>query len=241
MLRKLLKYEYRANLRKLGLLWAGMILFAVVEYLLIGGEVADGSFLATLVMLYATALIATNIFVFILAIRRFNKGLLGREGYLMFTLPVSVTKLVLSKFIVALSAVILNLTVTMLCTNLLNEGFAASEWVLFTTWEDVCGILVVIAAISLSLMQIYLACCIGHLFRKRRVMWSVLTWFGLNFLMQNITLGALRAILQSRDSLLLVVESPTSLLLGLAGLQAILALLFFFPCVLILKKRLNLK
>lgn len=241
MLRKLLKYEYRANLRKLGLLWVGMILFAVVEHILIGEDIAEGSFLATLITLYGTALIATNIFVFILAIRRFYKGLLGREGYLMFTLPVSVTKLVLSKFIVALSAVLLNLIVTILCANLLNEGFSVSDWLLFSTWEDVCGILMVIAAISLGLMQIYLACCIGHLFRNHRVMWSVLTWFGLNFLMQNVTIGALRAILQSRDSLRLVVENPTRLLLGLTGMQAILALLFFLPCVMILKKRLNLK
>lgn len=63
------------------------------------------------VPMYFAILVITTLTIVII-VKRFKKNLLGDEGYLMFTLPVNSSRLILSKYISALIWVLLTMIVT---------------------------------------------------------------------------------------------------------------------------------
>ena len=96
MLTKLLKHEFRATARIMGPLY--LVLLAVALGFNFSARLMDsGNFVlnmlaALVVMAYVVAITAVFIVAFILMLQRFYKNLLGDEGYLMFTLPASVSQ-----------------------------------------------------------------------------------------------------------------------------------------------------
>ena len=107
MLGKLMKHEFRATGR-FGLPLCGvMIALSVVAGMALRAGASGrydrweevGSFI---VVLYGLSVFAVAIGVFIILIQHFKRNLLGDEGYLMRTLPVSIHELLLSKLFVAL-------------------------------------------------------------------------------------------------------------------------------------------
>ncbi len=100
MLGKLLKYEWRATARVLLPLYG---IFLVASLLLNIAIRFSFSLISGLIGLaYFGVGVACVVMTLILLIQRFDGNLLRGEGYLMFTLPVSVAKLILSKLIIAL-------------------------------------------------------------------------------------------------------------------------------------------
>src|SRR5699024_4932362 len=105
MLIKLMKHEFRATARIMGPLY--LILLAVALGFNFSARLMDSSsfvlnmMAALIVMAYVIAVIAVFVVAFILMLQRFYKNLLGDEGYLMFTLPVSIHQHVWSKLIVS--------------------------------------------------------------------------------------------------------------------------------------------
>lgn len=97
MLGKLMKYDLRSGIRTFSLIWIGLALLGAINGLTIrfvlAGDTQSGlvSFVfGVLPMILLVALyVAMGIFVLVFIIDRFYKGLLGNEGYLMFTLPVT--------------------------------------------------------------------------------------------------------------------------------------------------------
>jgi len=102
MLRKLLKYDFKAMFNVL------LPVYAVLIFLSLFNRLAEflsdklsilqipASFIS---IIYVIVLIGTPIATFIIAITRYYKNLAGDEGYLMHTLPVTKKDLVLSKLI----------------------------------------------------------------------------------------------------------------------------------------------
>ena len=112
MLRKLIKYEFRATARVMLPLYLVTIVLALLTrgaslwLELATADMTMGEsilgFLAGLVAVaFVLALLATFIVAVVLAVFRFRKNLLTDEGYVMFTLPVSPHSLVCSKLIVS--------------------------------------------------------------------------------------------------------------------------------------------
>lgn len=101
MLRKLLKYEIKAMSRKFFPLYGALLVISA--FVNFGLRNPKFDFLAKLSILLLVALfIALIVFTLITMIQRFKNNLLSNEGYLMFTLPVSTERLILSKLITAL-------------------------------------------------------------------------------------------------------------------------------------------
>lgn len=107
MLGKLMKHEFRATGR-IGLPLCGLMLaLSVVAGMMIrfSGNGKSYSWLdragSTVVILYALSVFAVSIGIFIVLMQHFKRNLLGDEGYLMRTLPVSIHELLLSKLFVA--------------------------------------------------------------------------------------------------------------------------------------------
>ena len=106
MLGKLLKHEFRATARVTLPMFAALLVLAVLGNLstrmLEATNVALLKILGSLIIAaFGAALFAVCIMAVVIMVKRFHSNLLTNEGYLMFTLPVSVHSLVCSKIIVS--------------------------------------------------------------------------------------------------------------------------------------------
>ena len=111
MLSKLLKYEYRATAIYFLPIYAAILVVSVMTYGLRALQeslndyssalIAQGLF--TFSSIYALLAFGLAVTTFVVIIIRFYKNLLGNEGYLMFTLPVTVEQNILAKLIPAMT------------------------------------------------------------------------------------------------------------------------------------------
>lgn len=96
MLRKLLKYEIKASARKFLPLYGAILFFSLIFNLNMQ-FIKNDTFTGISAIVLASLFIALGVITLMTIIGRFKDNLLSDEGYLMFTLPVSAEKLVLSK------------------------------------------------------------------------------------------------------------------------------------------------
>ena len=170
MLRKLLKYDLRANMKIFLFIWPAIVLFALLERLAIQADLTpplSGIFINLTTTLYILAVIAACVFALVISVIRFYSGLLRNEGYLMFTLPVKPWQLVLSKLLTALLTTIVTILLSILSTILLFTGVdgffeglrsALQEMnFLFNTGSYILFALLILAQFSVGILQIYLA------------------------------------------------------------------------------------
>lgn len=100
MLGKLIKHEFRATGRILLPLY---MVCMILAFIIRGTEMLQNSgilFTSFLTVIYIVIMISVVVATFFLMIFRFWKNLLGEEGYLSMTLPVTVTQHIVSKAIV---------------------------------------------------------------------------------------------------------------------------------------------
>lgn len=97
MLGKLLKYEFKATARTFLPIYGALILVALGNRLFRMGNIDLGFGLTTAILV--GLFVALGVLTLIVTIQRFNRNLLGDEGYLMFTLPVTPNELIFSKLI----------------------------------------------------------------------------------------------------------------------------------------------
>ena len=92
MLGKLLKYDLRSMLKQFAFIWPAALVMAVVNRFTIGlldsGDTFPELVSGMSMLIYVFILMALYVVSLLFIIQRFYKGLLGDEGYLMFTLPV---------------------------------------------------------------------------------------------------------------------------------------------------------
>lgn len=196
MLSKLLKYDLRANLKIYLFVWPAIIALALIDRLSltvqIGGSLGTIFTITTMLALFAACILAL-----VISIIRFYSGLLRNEGYLMFTLPVKSWQLILSKFLTALLTLAVTIVLSIFCAVFVFKGidgllFFLSE--LFRTSDIPTGITLVLTllicgvSLCLSILQIYLACSIGHLFRRRRILFSILFYYAISIAVEFFTL-----------------------------------------------------
>lgn len=196
MLTKLLKYEFKATARTYGTIYlallfvAGLLGFTFrVENDFTESRVFDVLF--TLYDLLAVALVVVTI---ITVIHRFTRNLLGREGYLMHTLPVTEAQLVGSKLISSavwlLASAVVGVVslVVMFCVGAdftqLDLSNLLDDWAaLRTSFEgDLLATLLWTALLCYArtlctMLCIYAACMVGHLFRAHNGVASVGAFF----------------------------------------------------------------
>lgn len=108
MLGKLMKHEFRATGRIGAPLCGIMLALSVIAGMVIrfwGGSETYGWWEragSAVIILYGMSIFAVAIGIFIVLMQHYKRNLLGDEGYLMRTLPVSLHELLLSKLFVAL-------------------------------------------------------------------------------------------------------------------------------------------
>ncbi len=253
MLRKLLKYDFRANLRIFIFLWPVIIALPLIAHLFVALKIENKlltSLFTSIFVMYIFGLVGINFFSFYISTRRFYKGLLGKEGYLMFTLPVKPWQLILSKFIVAITTVSVTLIASIVSIIFLVMGLlsvldvsfdltlTAAQFDPYESAQSFLQLLLILFSISSTILQIYLACALGHLFKKKRLLWSVIMYFAINLVMQFIS--SFFAIIMGDSFITADSISITYTLFSLSTTLAI-CIAFFFLTERILRRNLNLE
>lgn len=201
MLKNLLKYEFRATGRTYGGLYLVWLLVALAMGISMRDEVWDNGssqIWAYLMFAYFAIGVAIGVVCIVTIIQRFTKNLLGREGYLMHTLPVHPEQLVASKLISSMVWVICSGVVGILSVLLMLVGLGAFEdpktvingETITTGWSELAWIIVlVLAGVAVLILCIYAACMIGHQFRNHSTIASILAFFLLQLIQGKLDAG----------------------------------------------------
>lgn len=208
MLKQLLKYEFKATKSLYFGLYLALALLSVVLGVSFRQENARvdntnfGRLEVILMVLYLSVIFAIAVLCFVSTVQRFYKNLLGREGYLMHTLPVTETQLILSKLITSMVWVLCSGLVGIVCITVMvsiggviePETFGTVDW---NGWKQLWGmlygelgpefwlvtfwtILINLARLASLILCVYAACMIAHQFPKHVMVAGILVFIGLN-------------------------------------------------------------
>lgn len=196
---KLLKYEWKACARTCLPLYGVLILMSLISrilYVIPKNASLDFMLPAISSMLYMGVMMAAFVVTAVILIQRFYKNLLGSEGYLMFTLPVTVSQHLFSKTIIAVVMIGLSGLSAFLSIGIFADmsfgtlfvdmikGVARSGGLLF-------GLeLLVLAVLGIADMALFVYMCmaLGHLAGKHRLLMSVVWYVVLSTAVQVLLL-----------------------------------------------------
>ncbi len=256
MLRKLIKHEFRATARTmvplfLILLAVTVCAFVSVRFLTAGfASIISGSFM----FLFVLAIIATLVMSFVLMIQRFHSSFLTDEGYLMFTLPVSVHSLVWSKLIVSTVWFIATGVAVVLATFLSTaRAIRIDDWQgMFSAFGSAYGLngagyvaeclLAMLLGAFCQCLMLYAAMALGHSFSGSKGLWSVLFAVGFLIVAQMLGVTTLFSWFNFNDLQHMSAAAQVHASMGtLIAAEVVYGAVFYFVTTLSLKKSLNLE
>lgn len=213
MLKQLLKYEFKATKSLYFGLYLALALLSVVLGISFRQENARAhstsfqNLEVILMVLYLSVIFAIAVLCFVSTVQRFYKNLLGREGYLMHTLPVTETQLILSKLLTSMVWVLCSGLVGIVCiTGMVSIGVLDAEvlgTVNWDSWKQLWGmlygelgakfwlvmfwtILINLARLADLILCVYAACMIAHQFKKQTMVAGILAFIGMNIVENQI-------------------------------------------------------
>ena len=270
MLSKLFKHEFKATARTFVVLYAGLLFLTILNKLSLlatqGTRITEnpiwGMIQSFLMFLYVVMILAIVIVTIVIIIMRFYKNLLSDEGYLSFTLPVSVTQHLVSKLLVAafwLFISILSVVASILIliwdadtAPMLNEAWSQLKIVFGTEGGGMFIISLIIyffISIFANPLVYYTSMSIGQLFTRHKVIGSVAGYFLISFVNQIVGVISMLVIsgnmvtMTSRDIIneTVLLNDITKLIFNQSIVTVILAVVSFFVCKVLLEKKLNLE
>ncbi len=263
---KIMKYEFRSMFRLFIPLWLGILALSVVNRFTTRLSFGNDKFLNFItglaLFLYVLGIIAVVVVAYVYIVTRFYKGLLKEEGYLTFTLPVSLDSIIWGK---ALTAWILLTVTTLVC--LFSVGILLSvqlDWVMavefwnqlvayFGTQQTVLLVIELLLAAVFSLLYNillpYLSMAVGHLAQKHRVGAAVLAYVVIATVLSTLyNTFLIPSLLEFAVGMEIPITAPQVMAAWISrGLWVYFAIcvvtcvLFYFPTRYILSKKLNLE
>lgn len=270
MLGKLMKHEFKATSRLMAPLLLVVLGLGLVVRVYDGilNNTNDSWLVETLhgllIFAFVIALIAAVVCAVVLMVQRFAKNLMGDEGYLMFTLPVSDHALIFSKLLVSvvwfLAVIAVDLLAVLIAVyeqgmmRFIADFFAATwramqnYYLAARGWVVVELLLLLLVSLALSCLQFYAPIAIGHSFAKRKGLLSVVFFFVLQFIQQIVATGLLVKLIEkvfywdiTEPYTAVQVGGHTQwVILWTLGCEVILACILYLITWLMMKKRLNL-
>ena len=208
---KLLKYEWKACARTCLPLYGVLILMSLISrilYVIPKNASLDFMLPAISSMLYMGVMMAAFVVTAVILIQRFYKNLLGSEGYLMFTLPVTVSQHLLSKTIIAVVMIALSGLSALISIFIFADKMILSMdevWQAFTGLSNLLPHsgqeflfeleLLVLAVLGIAGMALF---ALGHLASRHRllmsIVWYVVLSTALQVLLLMVMMGAGNAV-----------------------------------------------
>lgn len=262
MLGKLIKHEFKAISKILGILHIALFLTTIMGIIAINlSKNKSFEYISGLTLfLYILILIAVAVAVMIYLVVRFYRNLFTDEGYLMNTLPVKPYELILSKLIVSFVWSIINGVCTLFSIFLLVLSQTSVSDIL-TVWNEITTDLLVEAGMSLNsllftgiigaiisviymLLMFYAAIAIGQTMRNHKVLFSLGAYVVLYIISQVISTAGLLPFgfisLIQADTINLA-TSFTSIMLFSYLISVGLMVVYFIITNYIISKKLNLE
>ena len=281
-MRKLLKYEMRALNRRLFPIYIGMLGIAILNCFFGMGALTGSAnfehwidslpsplsfayamFQGIVIFLFFGILVGMLVVWLLTTLNRFRKGLLGEEGYLMFTLPVTTGRLMGAKLLGASIHLVLTGLVAFLSMfimvgpdlirDLMYFDLPAFLGEMLRTTPTLPLYVVEIVLLSMlnifsSVLQFYFAMAIGHLSNRHRTLCSVAAYIGISTVVSMLTsLSAgtflvIDALFLFDLELLFTSEITGHIAMLFALISSVIpCLIYWFGTRYILKNRLNLE
>lgn len=249
MLGKLLKYEFRATARVFLPIYLAMIILAGLMCLVLAlpHDNMGLTFFRTIIsIVYVMGAIGLAVTTVVVLVSRFYKNLLGQEGYLMFTLPVTAGQNILAKLLPALCWSIGSIFLCLLVIFLQTWINGSS---LFGSFDGSALGFALFALLSLAafILFCYLCMGIGQLFNDHKFLASIGAFILIQLILQIVGVSAGFAL--ARWSVFLDAVSGISgiedlssglILTCLNGAALVSCLILFFVTRWLLDKKLNL-
>lgn len=259
MLAKLLKYEFKATGRKFIPLYMAIVIVSIITRITMPIPALEKVPVLGIIILVGL-FVATAVLNLTVCIERFNKNLLGDEGYLMFTLPVKSGELIMSKLIVSvvwafLAGVIAILAFMIMATNSITikeiaEAFAALKselprlisMITLKNWEIVSLVILIpvgmVINYTLPLLCIYASLSFAQVgrFNKHRIPVAFIIFFIISWIITFLSTTVFKFVLEK--------FMYVSNIAGIAGVviwSGILAVSLFYLTKYLLKNHLNLE
>ncbi|MGN1002543.1 MAG: hypothetical protein ACI4PC_07200 [Oscillospiraceae bacterium] len=210
MLGKLMKYEFKATARIFLPVYAVLVALCLIGRI-VGNfeELSDSIVFVIGVMLIAAAFCAVAVVTFVLIIKRFWDNLLGREGYLMHTLPAREWQHILAKLFTSAIWCLCSVLVALLAIFLLagdairitfNGEFLGTLREMFAAFREhaLLGVMIrfVVETVVLlligcfaAILMMYLAMSIGQLVNRGRVWAAIGSYVGISILLSLLQDG----------------------------------------------------
>ena len=269
MLGTLLKYEFKAVGRLLLPLYGAWLIAAIMLGFATGdSNLAGGSVLFIVIsgILYGAFAMVAVVLTCILLIQRFYKNLLGNEGYLMFTLPVTTGQHIVNKTLSAAVWGTAGLIVAGL-SGLLIAGCSQGFGTLFDNFhfmfgdlslmfgeepslplvivELLVGIFVVFAETA---AKVYAAIAVGHQWNNHRVLGAIAAFIGFgiiesvvgNLIGRILDTGAADGVLDMTVNMSEIAQMHLTMIFFIVCF-AVIAAIYGFVAWKLLDKRLNLE
>lgn len=209
MLGKLIKHELRGSGRTMLPFILVSLFLSVMAGLSIRGLERQQDYgwftvvFGIVIFLFVAGLMAVCIMSIVVVINRFRRNLLGDEGYLMFTLPVSVDAHIWAKLIVSaiwFAATFLTCMLAMVLMLVCNVDQFAINWsevgYVFSELGRALknfGVLHVVAyclellviffgSVCVTCLTFYCAMAVGYSFSNRKVLMSIVAFIGIDIL-----------------------------------------------------------
>lgn len=272
MLGKLMKYELKATARTLIPLYIALLAFAIINKIFIGAGLAQklegfGSIPFILSIFgYGCTMAAVFIVTFFVIIQRFYKNLLGDEGYLMNTIPVSTITNITSKISIAgfwniVSAFVAIFSILIMAFDpvafnnffsemfdAISKGYSEIGMQLYLLIFEI--IILMLVSLLRSLSMIYASIAIGHLFSKHRILSAFGAFIALSFISGAISTAitiAFSIVSKSFDNVNFHIDNASKFLaihgfiIGITIYNLLFFLAYFIITTYILKNKLNLE
>lgn len=214
MLGKLIKYEFKATRGLMLTMYA--VLFVLAAALAIIVKItgvynvdlthAYGPLLIIqtwLMVAFFLVLMATIVGAIFSAVIRFRRNILGAEGYLMNTLPVSAGKNVLAKMIVSsvwtilgvFAVVIASVCLVLYTTDLLQMmNIDADSKPVSIDLEDVLALILTLLQMAKFYLSVYASLAVGYSLNKHHRIASIATYIGIA-VVNNLLMAVSTAVL----------------------------------------------
>lgn len=266
MLRKLIRYEFKATGRVMWPIFCGMVLLTLMARyaaipLLEHSDFFLFNALAVLVLIaFFVGLLLLGFIPLLISVGHFKKNVLSSEGYLTMTLPVTRNQLLLSKLIVnvvwyAASAAVLFAAFLLLVTDVqailkLPDFIKAAVSALErsdSVWKAALAagelLLNLVAAVTLATLICYTSYSIGYSAAKHKTLWTVLLIYALFHLAVNggIVIMSFLDRYVMRWTLKSGIESFFSIAGANLGVMLLFGAICFFVTSFFLTKKLNLE
>lgn len=207
MLGKLLKHEFKATARFFIPIIIAVLIMTPITKLVANRRFFDGMLSiipVTVITGYVITLFAVGVLTMVVIVLRFYQNMVSNQGYLMHTLPVSVSQHIVSKLIVAVVWSLISIAIILLSLFILfffpdrmeifREGW--SQFVFFFREEAgelgrtfiVQMILMAMISLIYYILYVYVSIAIGQVISKHRILGAIVAAFIINVITQVFSL-----------------------------------------------------